>query len=369
MPNWKRLLAVGVLGVALLAAGCGGTQAPAAQNEPTTPQQPSTPQTIELHGAGASFPNPLYQKWFYRYHEEHPNVQISYQSIGSGGGQKAILEKTVDFAGSDAPMKDEQLASAPGKILHIPTVMGAVVITYNLPDVTQPLKMTPEVVADIFLGKIKKWNDPKLVDLNPDANLPNMDISVVHRSDGSGTTNIFTDYLSKVSPEWKEKVGMGTAVEWPVGVGAKGNEGVSGQVKQTPGAIGYVELAYAIQNKLPTVLLKNQAGEFVEASIDGVVKAAAGFADQMPDDFRISIVNAPGSGAYPIAAYTYLLIYQEQSDEAKGKALVDMIAWVIQNGDADARELLYAPLPDNVKKKVLDALKTVTYNGKPLLGN
>ncbi|WP_338824817.1 Phosphate-binding protein PstS [Moorella humiferrea] len=323
-------------------------------------------QTVALNGAGASFPYPLYSKWIAEYNKVAPNVNIDYQSIGSGGGIKGITEETLDFAGSDAPMTDEQMRKAPGQIFHIPTVMGAVVITYNLDGVNSGLKLTPEVISGIFLGKIKKWNDPALTSLNPDVKLPDKDITVVHRSDGSGTTNIFTDYLSSISAEWKEKVGKGTAVEWPVGIGAKGNEGVAGTVKQTPGGIGYVELAYAVQNQLPYAFIKNQAGKFVEPTLETTTAAAAGAAANMPEDMRVSIVNAPGENSYPIAGYTYLLVYKDQKDKDKGTELVKFLWWAIHDGEKYAKDLLYAPLPENVVKLAEAKIKQINYKGQPL---
>ncbi|GEA14961.1 phosphate-binding protein [Moorella sp. E308F] len=323
-------------------------------------------QTVALNGAGASFPYPLYSKWIAEYRKVAPNVTIDYQSIGSGGGIKGIIEETVDFAGSDAPMTDEQLAKAPGQIFHIPTVMGAVVITYNLEGVKTGLKLTPEVIGDIFLGKIKKWNDPAITAINPGVELPDKEITVVHRSDGSGTTNIFTDYLSSISKEWKEKVGKGTSVEWPAGIGAKGNEGVAGTVKQTPGGIGYVELAYAVQNQLPYAFIKNQAGKFVEPTLETTTAAAAGAAANMPEDMRVSIVNAPGENSYPIAGYTYLLVYKDQKDKDKGTELVKFLWWAIHDGEKFAEDLLYAPLPDNVVKLAEAKIKQINYKGEPL---
>jgi phosphate transport system substrate-binding protein len=322
--------------------------------------------TVSLQGAGATFPNPLYQKWLSEYGRSHPNVKIDYQSIGSGGGIKQIKEQTVDFGASDAPMKDEDLKSAPGEILHVPTVLGAVVITYNLQGVSQTLRFSPEALADIFLGKIKKWNDPKITADNPGVTLPATDITVVHRSDGSGTSAVFTDYLSKVSVEWKEKVGTGTSPSWPVGLGGKGNEGVTGQVKNTPNTIGYVELAYAVQNKLPVALVKNASGSFIEPSIDTVVAAAAASAASMPDDLRLSITNAAGAGAYPISSYTYILVYKDQKDAAKGKAVVDFLWWGIHDGEKYAKDLLYAPLPDDVVKRAEGKIKSITANGSSL---
>ena len=303
-----------------------------------------------INGAGATFPYPIYSKWFDAYTKVDPSVRFNYQSIGSGGGQKQILSQTVDFGASDGPMSDENLAKAPGKILHIPTVAGAVVMVSNLPG-NPALKFDGETIAGMYLGQIKKWNDPKLTALNPGVKLPDQDIVVVHRSDGSGTTFIFTDYLSKVSPEWKTKAGTNTSVNWPTGIGGKGNEGVSGQVKQTPGAIGYVELIYAIQNKMPYAEVKNAAGEFVKPTIESVTAALA--TAEIPDDFRFSMTNAPGKDAYPIAGATWLLVYQQQKDPAKGKKLVEFLKWAAKDGEKMAKDLDYAPLPENVQQRVL----------------
>lgn len=322
--------------------------------------------SVSLTGAGATFPNPLYQKWLSEYSKLHPNVRIDYQSIGSGGGIKQIKEQTVDFGASDAPMKDEELKSAPGEILHIPTVLGAVVITYNLQGISKPLQFSPDVIADIYLGKIKKWNDPKITADNPGVTLPGADITVVHRSEGSGTSAVFTDYLSKVSAEWKEKVGAGASPSWPVGIGGKGNEGVTGQVKQTPNTIGYVELAYAVQNNLPAAHIKNVSGNFIEASIDSVVAAAADSATSTPEDLRVSITNAPGAKSYPISSYTYLLVYKNQKDAGKGKALVDFVWWGIHDGENFAKELRYAPLPADIVKRAEAKINSVTANGTAL---
>ena len=324
---------------------------------------------IRIQGAGATFPNPLYQKWFSQYNAVHPNVKFDYQSIGSGGGIKQISSRTVDFGGTDAPMKDEELKAAQGEILHIPTVLGAVVITYNLQGIDQSLKLTPESIGGIFLGSIKKWNDPIISSSNPGVNLPPNDITVVHRSDGSGTTFVFTDYLSKVSPEWKDKAGAGTAVNWPAGLGAKGNEGVTGQVKQTPNSIGYTELIYAEQNKLPYAFIKNAAGEFIKPSLDSVTAAAASAASQMPEDFRVSITNAPGRDAYPLSSYTYLLVYKEQQDQAKGRELVAFLRWALHGGQQTAKDLLYAPLPAGVIEKADTKIGSITYQGKPIASN
>ena len=303
-----------------------------------------------INGAGATFPYPIYSKWFDEYAKVDPSVRFNYQSIGSGGGQKQILAQTVDFGASDGPMSDENLSKAPGKILHVPTVAGAVVMTYNLPG-NPALKLDGETIADIFLGKIKKWNDPKIAASNPGAKLPDNEIVVVHRSDGSGTTFIFTDYLSKVSGDWKQKAGNNTSVNWPTGIGGKGNEGVSGQVKQTPGAIGYVELIYALQNKMPYADLKNAAGEFVKPTIESVTAALA--TAEIPDDFRFSMTNAPGKEAYPIAGATWLLVYQQQKDAAKGKKLVEFLKWAAKDGEKMAKDLQYAPLPDTLQQRVL----------------
>src|SRR5690349_8998539 len=322
--------------------------------------------SVSLQGAGASFPNPLYQKWLSEYGKVHSNIKIDYQSIGSGGGIKQLKEQTVDFGASDAPMSDADLKAAPGEILHIPTVLGAVVITYNLEGIKQPLKFSSEVLADIFLGKIKKWNDPKIAADNSGVTLPANDITVVHRSDSSGTSAVFTDYLSKVSAEWKEKVGAGVSPSWPVGIGGKGNEGVTGQVKNTPNTIGYVELAYAVKNNLPVAHVKNAGGSFIEPSIDAVTAAAAASAASMPDDLRISITNAAGAQAYPISSYTYILVYKNQKDAGKGKALVDFLWWGIHDGEGFAKELQYAPLPADIVKKAEAKINSVTSGGATL---
>jgi phosphate transport system substrate-binding protein len=309
-----------------------------------------------INGAGATFPYPIYSKWFDEYAKVDPSVRFNYQSIGSGGGQKQILAQTVDFGASDGPMSDENLGKSPGKILHIPTVAGAVVLTYNLPE-NPALKIDGDAIAGIFLGQIKKWNDPKLAALNPGTKLPDQEIVVVHRSDGSGTTFIFTDYLSKVSGEWKQKVGNNTSVNWPAGIGGKGNEGVSGQVKQTPGAIGYVELIYAIQNKMPYAEVKNSAGQFVKPTIDSVTAAMA--TANIPDDFRFSMTNAPGKDAYPIAGPTWLLVYEQQKDATKGKKLVEFLKWALKDGEKMAKDLDYAPLPESVQQRVLKRIDEI----------
>jgi phosphate transport system substrate-binding protein len=323
---------------------------------------------VRLQGAGATFPNPLYQKWLSEYGKANPNIRIDYQSIGSGGGIKQIKEQTVDFGASDSPMKDEDLKSAPGELLHIPTVLGAVVITYNLQGLAQPLRFSPETIADIFLGKLKRWDDPRIKADNPGIDLPAADITVVHRSDGSGTSAVFTDYLSKVSGEWKEKVGAGTSPNWPAGQGGKGNEGVTGMVKNQPNTVGYVELAYAVQNKLPAAAVKNSSGNFVAPSLDAVSAAAAESLAATPEDLRVSITNAGGAGAYPISSYTYILAYKEQKDAAKGKALVDFLWWAIHDGEGFARDLQYAPLPAEIVRRAEAKLNSITSGGKPLRG-
>jgi phosphate transport system substrate-binding protein len=319
----------------------------------------------DLTGAGATFPYPIYSKWFSDY-ANASGIKINYQSIGSGGGVRQISEETVDFGASDGPMTDEEMAKAKGgPILHIPTVLGADVITYNVPGVTAILKLTPSVIADIFMGRVKKWNDTRLASLNPGVSLPNQDILVVHRSDGSGTTYIFTDYLDKVSPAWHTSVGKGKEVKWPVGLGGKGNEGVSGQVKQTPGAVGYVELAYAKQNNLPAALVRNKAGQYVAASVPAVTAAAAGVAQSLPanTDYRISIVDAPGAQSYPISSFTWLLVYQHQPDAVKGKKLVDFLNWAMTEGEKTAPTLDYAPLPTEMVTTVKAKIATIDLAG------
>jgi phosphate transport system substrate-binding protein len=311
-----------------------------------------------LNGAGATFPNPIYSKWFSEYNKLHPDVQINYQSIGSGGGIRQVLNGTVDFGASDGPMSDEQLSQSKTKILHIPTVMGAVVPAYNIPGITGEIKFTPEVLAGIFLQKITNWNDPALAKANPGVNFPNHPIIVIYRSDGSGTTFIFTDYLSKVSKDWANGVGKGTSVKWPVGMGGKGNEGVAGQVRQLMGSIGYVELIYAVQNKITYGSVRNAAGNFVTASLDGVTEAAAS-AKTMPADFRVSITNAPGKTAYPISSFTWLLIPTPAKDPKKGKIIADFLDWMVTDGQKMTSQLSYAPLPDSVVEKVKAAIKQV----------
>ncbi len=331
----------------------------------TSSSTSSSSSSVDLTGAGATFPYPLYSKWFSDY-AKVTGVRINYQSIGSGGGIRQLSEGTVDFGASDSPMSDEEMAKAKGgSILHVPTVLGADVITYNLPGVTTALKFTPDAIADIFMGRIKKWNDARVATLNPGVALPSQDILVVHRSDGSGTTYIFTDYLTTAVPAWKTAVGKGKEVKWPVGLGAKGNEGVAGQVKQTPGAIGYVELAYAKQNNLPVAAIRNRAGQFVVASVPAVTAAAEGAAKALPPntDYRISIVDAPGADSYPISSFTWILVYQRQKDAVKGKKLVDFLNWALTNGEAQASALDYAPLPSEMASTVRDRLKTIDLAG------
>jgi phosphate transport system substrate-binding protein len=311
-----------------------------------------------INGAGATFPAPIYTKWFDEYTKIDPSVRFNYQAIGSGGGQKQILAETVDFGASDGPMSDANLAKAPRPIWHIPTVAGAVVISYNLPG-DPALRLDGRTLAAIYLGKVTKWNDPAIAAQNPGVSLPDQDILVVHRSDGSGTTFIFTDYLSSVSPEWKEGVGKGTSVSWPTGLGGKGNAGVAGQIKQSPGAIGYVELAYAHQNHLPFADLKNAAGNYVTASISSVTAALA--TATIPDDFRFSMVNAPGDKAYPIAGVTWILVYSQQKDSAKGQKLVQFLTWAYTDGERMAAALDYAPLPPAVQQRALDRVNSIKY--------
>ncbi len=319
---------------------------------------PLAAQTL-VNGAGATFPYPIYSKWFSEYHKLHPDIQINYQPIGSGGGIRQLDSGTVDFGASDQPMTNEQLAKARVKPLHFPTVLGAVVLTYNVPEAKGELKFTPEALAGVFLGKIKKWNDPELARANPGLKLPGKDILVVHRSDGSGTTYIWTDYLAKTNAEWKSRVGSGTAVNWPTGLGAKGNDGVAGLVKQTPYSLGYVELIYAIQNKMPYGRVRNAAGTFVKPELASVTAAAAGAAANMPDDFRVSITNAPGKEAYPISSFTWLLVPGKIQDPAKKKVLVDFLRWMLGPGQKMAEPLSYAPLPPPVVAKELKAISRI----------
>src|ERR1700726_1281555 len=318
---------------------------------------------LSINGAGATFPNPMYSKWFDDYHKKNSDIEINYQSIGSGGGIKQVTEGTVDFGATDGPMNDEQLKAFQDKhgfpILHFPTVLGADVPTYNISGVSEELNFTPEALAGIFLGKVTKWNDPLIAGANKAVNLPASDIVVVHRSDGSGTTYIWTDYLSKVSDEWKNKVGKGTSVNWPVGLGGKGNEGVAGLIKQTPNSFGYIELIYAIQNSMPYGKVKNSAGSLIKADLASVTAAAAGAAKDMPADFRVSIPNAPGKTAYPISSFTWLLIPEQAKDPKKGKNIADFLDWMVTDGQKMTNQLSYAPLPASVVEKVKVAIKQI----------
>jgi phosphate transport system substrate-binding protein len=348
------------------AAGCARDSAGRTDSASGTPAA-ATSGGADLTGAGATFPYPLYSKWFSDYAAK-TGVKINYQSIGSGGGIRQLTEQTVDFGASDAPMTDEELAKAKGgPILHIPTVLGADVVTYNVPGVTQTLKLTGELIADIFLGRVTKWNDSRIAALNPGAALPARDVLVVHRSDGSGTTYIFTDYLSAVSSAWRQAVGKGKEVKWPVGLGAKGNEGVAGQVKQTPGTIGYVELVYAKQNNLPVAAVRNAAGSFVTPSIEAVTAAAAGVAEKLPanTDYRLSIVNAPGASAYPISSFTWLLVYQNQADPEKGRKLVDFLKWALHEGEQSASALDFAPLPPALTARLDSTIASIRVGATP----
>jgi len=329
MKTWNRVVLATI-------AGLGLTGIAAAQN---------------ITAAGATFPDPIYERWFQDFKKLHADVQINYQPIGSGGGIRQLTEGTVDFGASDMPMKDDQIAAMKVKPLHFPTVLGGVVLTYNIPGVTQDLKFTPELISDIFMGNITTWNDAKIAKENPGVKLPSNDILVVHRSDGSGTTFVFTDYLSKVSPAWKSKIGANTTVSWPTGSGQSGNAGVAGMVKQTPGAIGYVELIYALQNHMPYGMVKNSEGAYLKADLNSVTAAAAGAAKEMPADFRVSITNAPGKDAYPISTFTWLLIPSEIKDPAKKKAIVDFLKWMTTEGQKSCAALSYAPLPKTVVAK------------------
>ncbi|HYV86281.1 MAG TPA: phosphate ABC transporter substrate-binding protein PstS [Patescibacteria group bacterium] len=316
-------------------------------------------ETVQINGAGATFPYPIYSKWFSEYNKLHPDVEINYQSIGSGGGIRQMTAQTVFFGATDGPMTQEQLQAAPGRVLHFPTVLGAVVPVYNLPDVTQALNFSGAVLADIFLGKITKWNDAAIAKDNPGVTLPSGDITVVHRADGSGTSYIFCDYLAKVSAEWKSKVGVATSVNWPAGIGGKGNEGVAGAVRQTPGSLGYVELIYALQNKIAYGAVRSMDGEFVQADIDTVSAAATAAAKQMPPDFRVSITNAPGKGVYPISSFTWILLYESPRDKNRSRMMVDFMKWALTDGQKFAGDLGYAPLPAGVVELEQAALAKV----------
>jgi phosphate transport system substrate-binding protein len=317
-------------------------------------------QKLQINGAGATFPDPIYQKWFAEYNKMHPDIQINYQAVGSGAGVRQVTAQTVFFGASDGPMTNDQIVAAPGTIFHFPTVLGGVVPTYNIPGVTADLKFTGPILADIFLGKITKWNDPAIAKVNPGVTLPGTNITVVHRADGSGTSYIWCDYLAKVSPEWKQKVGVATAVSWPVGLGGNQSDGVTALVKQTPGAIGYVELVYAMQQKLSYGSVQNHDGNFVKASLDTVTAAAAAASGaKMPKDFRVSIVNAEGANAYPISSFTWMLFYESPKNKAHAKAMVDFMKWALSDGQKFAGDLGYAPLPAEVVKLEMDQLAKI----------
>ena len=350
----KRL----IIGILAVAAACSPDKSKTGSNTGAAASQRSG--SVDLTGAGATFPYPLYSKWFADYAEK-TGVKINYQSIGSGGGIRQLSEGTVDFGASDSPMKDEEIAKAKGPVLHIPTVLGAVAVTYNLPGVASQLKLTGDVIADVFAGKITKWNDPHIAALNSGVKLPVTDILVVHRSDGSGTSYVFTDYLTTVSKTWAAGPGRGKEVPWPVGLGGKGNEGVAGQVKQTPGGIGYVELAYAKQNSLPFAAIRNAAGNFVAPSPAGMTAAAAAVSASLPanTDYRLSIVNAAGADAYPISSFTWILVYAQQTDPAKGKKLVDFLRWALADGETQATSLDYAPLPASMAAQLQTRLNSI----------
>jgi phosphate transport system substrate-binding protein len=326
------------------------------------------PAQTTLTGAGATFPNIIYQDWILTYNKAHPDVRLNYQSIGSGGGIRQFSDGTVDFGASDAPMTDSAIAAIGGNVLHIPTVLGGDVATYNLPGVTATLRFTPDLLADIFLGRVTKWSDARVAAVNPGVRLPDQDIVVVHRSDGSGTTFIWTDYLSKVSPEWAQRVGRGTSVNWPVGLGGKGNEGVTALVKQTPGALGYVELGYALANGLPAASIRNKAGTFVAPTLESITAAAASAMRAMgPNtDFRVSITDPEGARAYPIASFTWLLLHRQYRDAEKARALVAFVWWAVTDGQARAGPLGYAPLPRELRPWIEAQLKAITADGKPV---
>ena len=341
----------------MLATACSGGPESSSSNTPASGGPGATTSSAQINGAGATFPNPIYSKWFFEYQKTHPDVRINYQSLGSGAGIRQLTSRTVFFGASDQPMKDEQLAAAPGKILHFPTVLGAVVPIYNLAGVTQPLQFSGPLLADIVLGKVTRWNDPAIAKHNAGVSLPNADITFVHRSEGSGTTFIFADYLGKVSPEFRSKVGVDSSLKWPTGVGGKGNEGVTGLVRQTPGSLGYVELVYAVQNKIAVGSVQNSAGTFITPSVDSVTAAAAGAAASMPADFRVSITNAPGTDAYPISSFTWLLLYEDPQDKNQGRQMKAFLQWALGEGQKMAPQLGYARLPQPVVDMELKALE------------
>lgn len=348
-----------------LAAGACSSDRAASRDSTSPPAAAARSAGAALTGAGATFPNPIYSKWFADY-AAATGVRINYQPLGSGAGIRQLQEQTVDFGASDAPMSDSEMANARGgAVLHVPTVIGAVVVTYNLPTVATPLRLTGALVAEIFLGRVTRWNDTRIAALNPGVSLPATSILVVHRSDGSGTSYIFTDFLSAVSATWKKSPGRGKDVQWPTGLGGKGNDGVSGLVKQTPGSIGYVELAYAVQNHLPAALIQNAAGQFVAPSVESATAAAAGAVQALPatTDYRVSIVNAPGAQAYPISSFTWLLLYTHQKDASKGKAIVDFVRWALHDGEKSAASLQYAPLPPSLVTRLDSSLARIQIGG------
>jgi len=357
----RKLLA----GLLLALAACKGNQPAPAPASTSEAPEPKKDEGVSLNGAGATFPFPLYSKWISEYNKENPQVKINYQSIGSGGGIRQIIAGTVDFGATDAPMKEDEAKQAPSKLFHIPATIGAVVVAYNLPEVTTTLKLAPEVLVAIYQGKIKKWNDPKIKADNPEAKLPANEISVVYRTDGSGTTAVFTDYLSKISADWKEKIGAGKSIAWPIGLGAKGNEGVTGQIKTTPYTIGYIERAYASQNKLPMLELKNKSGKFVAPTIEAM--SAAADAVEMPDELFVSLSNAEGEAVYPITSYSYLLVYENAKDPVKGEALAKYVWWGLHDGQKFSKDLDYAPIPAKVLTKVEARLKELRSGDKKLL--
>ncbi|MBA3633931.1 MAG: phosphate ABC transporter substrate-binding protein PstS [Acidobacteria bacterium] len=355
---------IGIFLIFIVALGLACSGQPVGQSNGTT----NSGGAIRLQGSGSTFVKPMMDKWTSEYGKLNPNIRIDYQSTGSGAGIKTIQNQTAEFGASDAAMTDDELKQAPDEIIHIPVVLGAVVITYNLESVKQPLRLSPELIADIYLGKIKKWDDEKIKRENPNVQLPATDIVPVFRADGSGTSDIFTDFLSKTNPEWKEKIGRTKNPQLPqgVGLGGKGNEGVMGQVKQTPNAIGYVELTFAKANNLPTALVKNSSGSYIEPNDETVSSAAAAMASKMPDDLRFEITNAEGADAYPISGIVYVLAYKDQRDAAKGKALADFLWWAIHDGEKFTKDLHYAPLPDEVVRKAEAKINSMTSGGKPL---
>ena len=349
-------MGIGLLVSAIVAAACSDGSQPASGSGGGT-AAPAASAGGQINGAGATFPNPIYSKWFAEYNKLHPDVRINYQPLGSGAGIRQLTSRTVFFGASDQPMKDEQLQAAPGRILHFPTVLGAVVPVYNLPGLSAPLKFTGPLLADIVLGKVTKWNDAAIAKHNPGVTLPASDITFVHRSDGSGTTFILADYLGKVSPDFKSKVGVDSSLKWPVGVGGKGNEGVAGLVRQTPASLGYVELVYAVQNNIATGAMQNSAGAFVTPSVESVTAAAAGAAANMPADFRVSITNAPGQDSYPVSSFTWLLLYEDPSDKAQARTMKEFVRWAVTDGQKMAPELGYARLPQPIVDLELKALE------------